>query len=443
MSSLRTRATTRRLSARVVITAAAVALSLGAWKSAGVAKAASLVQAVWQAELKHAFGLVLQDVSPSGVMLTFDWYRTEAGSSRPPLNLWSVGETAPSTVINLPEWPAYKGELPPIGIDCKFTADGDRIVCAHGPWLALIDIQTKKEIQCVLGTRGFFGVKLSAADVDKMPRSQAVVAVDSKDGRVAVAYNTLKNPQILVFSRYLRTRVAGWKALKYVQGLFWSPDGKRLGVLYYNTYEPSYNQREEWRNRDPEVAFAGVPDVSIFDVSSRKELLSFATGGFEAKATFSPDGKLIYVIAHCRVFREYARGSDWTKDTLRAFSSTTGKLVRAFKVKGTGVRDNFAVSPDGDFIAADCNKDVHSPLYYNLLTLLTMREDLSDDVNAGFVILDTSSGRLIFRETQRMVGAVSSSLPLFFSAKGGLLIANFGRTSNRVAGQLLAYSISP
>lgn len=374
-------------------------------------------------------------------MLTFDWYRAKAGSSRPPLNLWSVGETAPSTVINLPEWPAHKRELPPIGIDCKFIADGDRIVCAHGPWLALIDIQTKKEIQCVLGTRGFFGLKLTGADVDKMP-SLTVVAVDSKDGRVAVAYNTLKNPQILVFSRDLRTRVAGWKALKYVQGLFWSPDGKRLGVLYYNTYEPSYNQRGEWTNRNPEVALAGVPDVSVFDVSSGKELLTFATGGFEAKAAFSPDGKLIYVIAHSRVFRQYTRGGDWTKDTLRAFSSTTGKLVRAFKVKGTGVRNNFAVSPDGHFIAAECNKDVHSPLYYNLLTLLTMREDLSDDVNAGFVILDAASGSVIFRKTVRTVGDVSDSLPLFFTEKEGPLVANFGQTSKSVAGRFVAYSIS-
>jgi WD40 repeat protein len=440
---VKTRVTIRNLRAkrRVTIAAAFLVVSLAAWRGASVAKPFNRVHVVWQVDFKHAFGIVLQDVSPSGVMLTFDWYRAKAGSSRPPLNLWSVGETAPSTVINLPEWPAYKGELPPIGIDCKFTADGDRIVCAHGPWLALIDIQTKKEIQCVLGTRGFFGLKLTGADVDKMP-SLTVLAVDSKDGRVAVAYNTLKNPQILVFSRDLRTRVGGWKALKYVQGLFWSRDGKRLGVLYHNTYEPLYNQRGKWTNRNPEVALAGVPDVSIFDVSSGKELLSFATDGFEAKAAFSRDGKLIYVIAHSRVFREYARGSDWTKDTLRAFSSTTGKLVRTFKVRSTGVRNNFAVSPDGNFIVAGCTKDAHSPLYYNLLTLLTMREVLSDDINAGFVILDASSGRVTFRKTQRMVGAVGIPLPLFFSAKGGLLIANFGAISRSVAGQLVAYSIA-
>jgi hypothetical protein len=354
------------------------------------------------------------------------------------LILWRPGAIKAVASISLPAWTQNEQELW-ASTECKFIAGESRIVCAHGPWLSLSDVRAKMTIRHVMGLQNFSGLNWENAaveiskkiDRDKMPSSPVVLAVDPKEGRVAVAYNTLKSPMILVFSRDLRTRVASWQAPKYVQNLFWSPDGRHLGALYYNYYD-GFDQRGKWTGWHPSKDLAEVPDVSIFDISTEKEILTFATAGFEAKATFSADGKLIYVIPQCRT--DVGNPWGWPNDTLRAFSSTTGELIRTFKVSGSGVRNNFAISPDGSFIAAESSKPAHSDVHY----LVRLRENLGGDLNSGFVILDTDTGRVIFRENRQMSGNLPGTLPLFFSANSDLLIAEFGQPPDR----LIAYSVS-
>jgi WD40 repeat protein len=147
-------------------------------------------------------------------------------------------------------------------------------------------------------------------------------------------------------------------------------------VLYYNYYD-AFNRQGKWTGWHPSRDLAGVIDVSIIDAKTGKVVLTFATAGVEAKASFSPNGKQIYVISHSWPFMGSPWG--WTSETLRAFSSTTGQLLRTFKVSGTGARNNFAVSPDGRFIAAESSKPAHADLYY----LLRLRENLGVTSSLG------------------------------------------------------------
>jgi hypothetical protein len=401
-------------------------------------KPASRVQVAWQIDLPSGIdlplGSVLEDVGPNETMLLRNGHR---------LILWRAGTLKPSAEVQLPAWPQYEKGPPDGAVGdtiCKFSVAGNLVVCAHGPWIALLDLGTKKEVRRITGawTQDFsefnwntVGVVLSQNVPLLMPSSPVVLGVDPKNGHVAVAYNTLKNPEISVFSADLRTRIASWRSSKYLQSLFWSRDAKRLGALYFTENDKPANRQWKWTGWHPAVMPGDVPNVSVFDASSGKELLNFATSGIDAKVTFSPDGELIYAITSFGTIAGYWRGG--TSDTLRAFSSATGKLVRTFKVRETGVRNNFAVSPDGRFIAAESSKATHSDMYY----LLRLKENLGGSLDAGFVILDASTGRVIFREKRTIFGDLAGVLPLFFSAKGDLLITEFGQPPNR----LVAYSI--
>lgn len=446
MSPVNPQAKTGHMSARAIVIAAAAitVLLFGVWRNTCTARPASPVRVAWQIDIKDPYGGVLQDVSRRGLMLVESRGPGGKGSWLPVLDIWPEGRDVPSAQILLSSWPKYEKELP-AGLrgsgSCKFIGAGDQIVCAQGPWLNLIDVSAKTEIRRIAGTKDLAGLDwdatLGAIEFLETPDFSTVLAVSPTKGRIAVAYNTLKNPKILLYSHDLRTTLDSWQARNYIEGLFWSRDGRRLGVLYWNPYLP-FNRKGKFTGWHPGVALSGVHDVSIFNVDSGKELLSFATKYVETKAAFSPDGKAIYVIAHTLMNVGYERKSDWERETLREFSATTGNLIRTFKVSRTGVRNNFAVSPDGRFIAAECNKDTHSDWYY----MLRLRENLGNDIRAGFVMLDSSSGRVVFRKTIRMGGSVADSLPLFFSHEDGLLIANFGQTSKVITGHLIGYSIA-
>ena len=403
-----------------------------------MAKPASPVQVAWQIDLPVGLdlplGSVLEDVGPNGTMLLRNGHT---------LVLWRTGTIKPSAKAQLPAWPRYE-KGPPDGevgdTTCKFSLAGSQVVCAHGPWIALLDLSANREIRHITGAWtqdlsefdwNSTGAALSRDVPLLMPSSAVAVGMDPRNDHVAVAYNTLKNPEISIFSADLRTRIASWRASKYVQSLFWSGDGKRLGALYFSENDKPANRRWKWTGWHPAIMPGDVRNVSIFDPSSGKELLNFATSGIDAKAAFSPDGKLIYVITSFGTVAGYWRGGTW--DTLRSFSSATGKLLRTFKVGGTGVRNNFAVSSDGRFLVADSTVVLHSDSYY----LLRLKENVGGKLKAGFVVLDASTGRVIFREERTTSGDIAGVLPLFFSAKGDSLIAEFGQPPNH----LVAYSI--
>lgn len=211
-----------------------------------------------------------------------------------------------------------------------------------------------------------------------------------------------------------------WTVARPIEDIAWSPDGKELAVLYYDPPDPYDKKTGKWTGMPS--PYPVRPNVSIFDAQTGREMLRFNTSAFDSKIAFSPTGSTIYSISHYRYEMAYSSG-DWQKDTLRAFNAKTGQPIKRIAVPSTGVRDNFAVSPDGRLIAADTTKPVSMPLWRDPNSTL--------DVNQGFVIVDIRTGKILFREKLMRVGPQGP--PLFFSADGSHLISNFnsdGRTSD-------------
>lgn len=390
------------------------------------------------------FGPILEGVSRKGLLLL-----NEIGGYVPPRS-WNVQDPklllrTPSGVelpieISLPKWPQYEYELPegvaglPAG-PFKFIGAGDYIVGIQGPWLLLIDVPSAKEIRRVLALKdlGDFEQPKRPIPVFKNPvRGKLIntskvemvaqipfpplLAVSPEGDRVAVAYNGPAKHWIFIYSSNLTRRLAGWNTPNRIQDMCWSKDGKLLAVLYHNP--TPYNTD---RHRDS--GLARFADVSIFDTSTWKVRLAFAGGDYDAKAAFSPDARLLYVISGW-----YSRVRN-----IRAFSALTGKLAGTIRVKGTGVRGNLAVSPDGRLIAAESTTSVGFPYIFD-------QPEEYLDVNAGFVILNAATGQVVFRVKRRTPDF--GSLPLFFSADGRTLVVNFATSSKRGTGrEIVGYSL--
>lgn len=416
------------------------------------AKPSVQARQAWAIPTPFFFHPILEDVSRSGVLLL-----NELGGYVAP-HSWSVQNPklvlrapGPGTQVAIPlaSWPKYQYELPAglAGIPpgpFKFIGIGDWIVGVQGPWIALIDVPRQKEIRRVLALtdpRDLEQPKLPIP-VLKSPTPgklintrktemvaqtplQPLLAVSPLGDLLAVAYNGPVKHWVFVYTSDLTRRLASWQAPKRVEDLCWSRDGKLFGVLYRNSRTPD-NPQGKFTGPHSHIALAGIQNVSIFDAISWKERLAFATGGNDAKAAFSPDDKLIYVI----------RGwHDRTgKEDIRAFSTATGKLERTIDVKTKGVRENIAVSPDGRLIAAESASGLGFPFIFD-------QPEEYLDVNAGFVILDATAGRQLSRVKRRTVG--SGSLPLFFSADGRMLIVNFAASSKGgTGGRIIGYSLA-
>jgi hypothetical protein len=69
------------------------------------------------------------------------------------------------------------------------------------------------------------------------------------------------------------------------------------------------------------------------------------------------------------------------------------------------------------------------------------REQVSLSVEAGFVLLDTQTGRVLFREKRRTLGGVREGLPLFFSPDNAAVFANFNPREGQADGTIDGYSI--
>ncbi|MGH9396817.1 MAG: YncE family protein [Terriglobia bacterium] len=409
----------------------------------------------WSITTKYSYGPILEDVSRRDILLL-----NQIGSSGTGPQSWNVPDPKlllrtpsgiePLVVIPLPEWPKYQYELPE-GVaellpgPLEFVGDGGDIVGVQGPWLVLISVSSRKEIRRVLALKDLrdFEQPKVPIPVLKSPApgklidtgktemvAQAplppLLAVSPVGDRLAVAYNGPAKHWIFVYTSDLTRRLASWQVSKRVEDLCWSRDGKLFGVLYPNSYTRD-NPNRKFAGRHSHIALAGAQNISIFDAISWKERLAFATGGYDAKAVFSPDGKLVYVI---RGWRDRTG-----KEDIRAFSTATGKLERTIKVKAKGVRHNFAVSPDGRLIAVESYSGLGFPFIFD-------QPEEYLDVNAGFVILDAATGRLLFRAKRRTSSAGSGSLPIFFTADGQMLIVNFaGSNEGDAEGRILGYSL--
>jgi WD40 repeat protein len=299
----------------------------------------------------------------------------------------------------------------------KFTPDGKSIVGMQMPWLVLIGLEARREVRRVRPCEQEL-VWMWPPLPDPYPPTPKVgddmrMAISPRDGLVATGCVVKGGSELVILDPELGGAVNRWVVSRPVQDLAWSPDGKQLAVLYYDPPYPWDPKTGKWVG--PPSPYPVEPNVSIFDARSGKEPLRFNTGAFDAKIAFSPDGSTIYSICHHLDLEYFFR--DWRKETFRAFDSRTGKMKKRIVVSGTGVRDNFAVSPDGQLIVAESTKDIPTPFWRE--KGLTIGEDY------GFVILDSSTGDVLFREKLRRPGGLTEPLPLLFSSDGKQVVANF------------------
>jgi hypothetical protein len=401
----------------------------------------------WEIPTPFFYNPVLEDVSASGLLLLNELGGYVAAQSWNITNPRLVLRTPPSEremEIPLPDWPKFQYELPAGIADIsagpfKFVGGGKGIVGAQGPWLVLIDVPGRKVVRRVLALtkpRDLEQPEAAIRVIERQPDgrlaqtgrtqkrpagipSPPILAVNPRRDQVAVAYNGPARHWVFIFTSDLTRRIAGWEVPKAVEDVCWSENGKSLAVLY----------RTPWNLH---AASAGIPNVSIFDTTSWKELLAFATGDYDAKVAFSRDDRLLYAITSWYGGSAHAFGFQ-AKGDIRAFSTATGELKQTIKVKGTGVRCNLVVSPDGRLIAAESTTyPLRPPWEFDTAKL---------DVHGSFVILDAATGRVLCREGHRMLEY--PLLPLFFSPDGRELIVNFASfKGGDVGGRIVGYSLA-
>jgi WD40 repeat protein len=208
------------------------------------------------------------------------------------------------------------------------------------------------------------------------------MAVNPAKGLVAAGFNVGIRPRIFLYNADLK----GPKILElsqFVQDVCWSPDGRRLAVLYSGEIDG----KGKFVGNDPHFRPLGIPDVEIFDPASGERQLRFFSGDREAKVAFSPDGTRLYTIS----LRDKAFNQ---KGAVRIFSASSGTLLKTITSSRYYLHNNFAVSPDGRFIAADAStKPPYLPL---LLNVLRNGERGLYNKTARFVLLDAKTGKVRF-----------------------------------------------
>jgi len=247
-----------------------------------------------------------------------------------------------------------------------------------------------------------------------------VLAVSPTTGAVAVGCNMGQESVIALWDAELQRKATQWKTLHQIEDLAWSPEGDRVAAVWWM---PPYPDDGNGRRSAISAHSRRVePSLSIYDTFGHVQS-EISTGRFEAKVVFRPDAKVIYTVSHAKCCVVGYGGTDWAKDDLRMYDIQTGALLRNFKVPGSGVRNNFALSPSGNLIAAESTVDVKTSF---------LSEHNSLNVDAGFVILDSLTGQIMFRERRKTEGAVVNQVvPLLFSPDGSKLFAGF----NSVAGE--------
>jgi hypothetical protein len=397
----------------------------------------SAVRHLWSLPVAPYGRASLQDITKQGqlLLLSPSPQAGPAGTSFPTVLLWSPGERKPSTEIPLGEFSRYASSLPrkladaPVG-PLKVVPGSGLILAVQLPWLVAIDAQSHREagrmLPCDDDARrpGDFPAPLGEAPADRL----LIPAINPATGAVAIACNVGQQPSIVLVDSNLHSTLNHWKVPRPVQDIVWSPGGDSLAVLWYMPPNPFYSAGKFNRSQvnSPPIE----PNIAIFDPKRGKEVTEFSTGEFDAQITFTADGAVIYSINHAK-YLGYSR-DDWAKENLRVFDAKTGALMRTIKVPDTGVRNNFCLSPNGKLIAAESTVDAHLPWFI---------EQVSLSVEAGFVLLDTQTGRVLFRDKRRTLGDARERLPLFFSPDNAEVFANFNPRDGQSDGTIDGYSI--
>lgn len=298
---------------------------------------------------------------------------------------------------------------------------GPRTVLAvQVPWLTVVDLQTGSIVRSVLPSPDLTDRQSPGLHVPISNPIPMIVAVSPHATQVAVASNIGKGPRVFIFNSDLTKQVGSWAIPRFVEDLAWSPEGKRLGVLY----DGKFDAKGKFVGEFPGLMPVRLPDVDVFKVASKVKLASFFTGGPEAEIKFSPDGSLIYAIS------EKSNVTTLQRDAIRAFSSASGKLVRVLSPNGPQVHDEFAISPDGRFIAANASTPRWHPFW---------SEPSAFGNITRVVVLDAETGQVIFQHERR----VDLDVPLnpIFILGGRLLLVEYGPRRSMRRKQLYRISI--
>jgi len=364
---------------------------------------------------------VLEDVCSSGLLLL----NGITMGMNPELLLSDPQTGRPQSEIPMRSWvdaqaALYKANEPWQDGPFRCVAGGKQVAAVLADDLVLLDTEGKPELRRVRGPQRdprnpFNRVMWHAND--------RAMSVNPRDGSLAVAFNGGSEPRVYIYGPDLRKLIGSWALPRYIEDICWSPDGEKLGALYSGAFDG----KNEFVGANPHFKLTGIPDVEVFGANSAKSLLRFFSGDLEGKVAFSPDGGTIYTITLAR----YHGFKRWGRGAIRAFSAEDGRLVRILRVPGTGVRNNFALSPDGRLIVADASTP--APKFF-------LREMIADTFSwqkvARFVILDAQTGKLMFEHHEKTPGQATGVVPMRFgfSPDGKLLFvdanhAGWGRDS--------------
>lgn len=315
--------------------------------------------------------------------------------------------------------------LPPVKVRWpKFTGAAANHNCGVGPVLRFLDPAGDR----VVGLYGCFIVVIKlgepavewSARIPEIPHKYsladsvrffptALLAVDRREQKFAVLVNNeiMKKPEVFLYKARSKSPFLSWRIPRFAQDIAWSPDGKKLAVLYSGLCDGHLNYYDVNVKRK----LLTLPDVAVFDARTGHLDFSFFSGQPEAQIAFSPDGKLLYCIVHSGAlpmtfFPHHGR------DAIRLFSAADGKLVQTIRVPGTGIRSRFALSPDGKLIAADATTNPtwvwHDP----------------PPIAVRFVLLDVATGKKLFEHEETWGGGDATVTTLMFSPDGRFLITD-------------------
>lgn len=380
----------------------------------------------------------LRDISKDGMLLlaglepTKEWVKSPSDPrvhwnvEQPKLATWSIKNRRVASEVPL-QWKAWKQKLPAScngsdgSIDCifprqfKFYGDGSKALGIEGPWLVLIDLKSQREARRILPSQAYLDPKFPGFMSGNLPNGYASLAINPRDNSVATVFNARTQPRLFLFDSGLSKPIESWPLPRYVADICWSPDGKRLAVLYSGQYD------EKWEFHGIDTGFTTLhaPDVEIFDPTSETNpVLRFFTGAMEAKIRYSEDGDHLYCISQSKALGYVWLSGDWAKDVIRVFSSRDGNLVRTISGGSSGIRNNFEFSPSGRLLVADASQDAR------WIILLSLEPPVFEK-RGRFVVIDVKTGKVIYRANSRkMFGDRDSPMAFAFSADERLLFVD-------------------
>jgi WD40-like Beta Propeller Repeat len=296
------------------------------------------------------------------------------------------------------------------------------------PWLAVVNLGNGSITRALLPSPDQVNSNSAALHIPLDEPVPMIVSVSPDRGTVAVASNIGSDPKVFVYEPDLTERIGSWSLPRYAEGIAWSPGGKQVAVLY----DGKFDGKGKYVGEFPQWMPVRLSDVEIFEVENGTKVVSFFTGGPEAEIAFSPDGQLIYAIS------ETSNVTSLQKNALREFSSRTGSLVRVIAPNGPRLHDDFALSPDGRFVAADASTARWHPFFTE------PTPEIFGNVTRVFV-LDTKTGKVIFSHIRRT--GVAFPLNPIFTPDGRLLIVQYGPDRSAKGNQrdlvhIVAYSLA-